>query len=66
MVSKLGLRIHTVEDQPNASRPQIGSQPRPASDIRVTPRVPSQHPVRTAAMSLAWRIAPEQVGIGFD
>jgi len=25
-----------------------------------------QPPVRTALMSLAWRIAPEQVGIGFD
>jgi hypothetical protein len=25
-----------------------------------------QPPVRTASMSLAWRIAPEQVGIGFD
>ena len=28
--------------------------------------IKGQHPVRTASMSLAGRIAPEQVGIGFD
>ena len=25
----------------------------------------SQHPVTTAAGSLGWRVAPEQVGVGF-
>ncbi len=30
------------------------------------PRFVRQHPVRTASISLAWRIALEQVGIGFN